>query len=334
MADLTQPAAIHWVDGSQQEYDWLCDEWSSGTFTRSIRKVAGMLLCPLRPRDVARVEDRTFICSLSKDNAGPTNNWDRPLRDAPQAQGTVQRLHARPHHVRAALQHGAGRLAHVAHRRAAHRFPYVVVNMRIMARIGLPVFAEIDKDEKRVVPCMHSVGMPLAEGQKDVPWPCNDTKYIVHFPERARSGAMARATAATRCWARNASRCASLPTSRATKAGWPSTCSSSAWSRPGREDLRGRRVSFSACGKTNFAMMIPPAGLQGLEGLDRRRRHCLDQARRHTASCAPSIPRRDSSASRRAPATRPIPTPWPRWPATPSLPMSRSRPTAACGGRA
>ena len=106
---------------------------------------------------------------------------------------------------------------------------YAVVNMRIMARIGAPVLAEIDKDIKRVVPCMHTVGCPLPPGQADVAWPSNDTKYIVHFPrDPGKSGATARATAATRCSGKSALPCVSPPTSPAMRAGWPSTCSFSA----------------------------------------------------------------------------------------------------------
>ena len=102
--------------------------------------------------------------------------------------------------------------------------PYVVVSMRIMARIGLPVFKEIDKDVKRVVPCLHSVGAPLSPGQKDVPWPCNPEKYIVHFPEAREIWSYGQVTAEMRCWGKNAWRCESPPTSRAMKAGWRSTC--------------------------------------------------------------------------------------------------------------
>ena len=109
-AELTKPKDIHWVDGSQEEYDKLCRQMvASGTFTKLNEDLwPGCFLARSDASDVARVEDRTFICSLSKDNAGPTNNWDESVRNAQEAEGTLQRLHAGPHDVRAAVQHGPG----------------------------------------------------------------------------------------------------------------------------------------------------------------------------------------------------------------------------------
>src|SRR5229473_2364619 len=161
MSELTRPAQIHWVDGSQEEYDQLCEEMvSGGTLVRLNQKLwPGCFLARSDKSDVARVEDRTFICSLSKDSAGPTNNWENPYE------------------MRRKLR---GLFRNSMNGRTMYVLPF---SMRTMARIGLPVFKEIDKDYKRVVPCLHSVGAPLKPGQKDVPWPCNQEKYIVHFPE-------------------------------------------------------------------------------------------------------------------------------------------------------
>jgi phosphoenolpyruvate carboxykinase (GTP) len=167
MAELTLPAAIHWVDGSQQENETLCQLLvDNGTFTRLNEKLRpGSYLARSDPKDVARVEERTFICSLSKDNAGPTNNWEEPhvMRKKLKAlfRGSMR---GRTMYV---LPYSMGPIGSPFSRIGVQLTdsPYVVVNMRIMARIGLPVFNEIDKGEVRVVPCLHSVGAPLVPGQ-------------------------------------------------------------------------------------------------------------------------------------------------------------------------
>src|SRR4051794_28674140 len=175
MAALTKPATIHWVDGSQAEYDALCGQLvDAGTFTRLNQDLwPGCYYARSDANDVARVEDRTFICSLSKDAAGPTNNWVNPF----EMRRTLKQLFngsmkGRTMYV---LPFSMGPVGSPMSQIGVQLTdsPYVVVSMRIMARIGLPVFQEIDKDVKRVVPCMHSVGMPLAPGQQDVSWPCN-----------------------------------------------------------------------------------------------------------------------------------------------------------------
>jgi phosphoenolpyruvate carboxykinase (GTP) len=185
MTDLCQPDRVHWLDGSQEEYDRLCQGLvKAGTFTKlDEAKWPGCFHARSSPNDVARVEDRTFICSLSKDNAGPTNNWEDPfvMRKKLKAlfRGSMvgRTMYVMPFSmgpIGSPMSQIGVQLTDSA---------YAVVNMSIMARIGAPVYSEIDKDIKRVVPCLHSVGAPLAPGAQDVPWPQNDTKYIAHFPE-------------------------------------------------------------------------------------------------------------------------------------------------------
>src|SRR5580658_10491607 len=185
MAELTKPRDIHWVDGSEEENEALCAQMvGSGTFVKLNQDLwPGCYYARSDASDVARVEDRTFICSLSKDTAGPTNNWVNPYEMRKKLKELFSGcMRGRTMYV---LPFSMGPVGSPMSQIGVQLTdsPYVVVNMRIMARIGLRVFKEIDKDEKRVVPCMHSVGMPLGPGDLDVPWPCNAEKYIVHFPE-------------------------------------------------------------------------------------------------------------------------------------------------------
>src|ERR1700712_6056411 len=174
MAELTEPAAIHWVDGSQEEYDYLCAEMvAGGTMIKLNQDLwPGCYYARSDAGDVARVEDRTYICSLSKDAAGPTNNWENPFEMRRKLKGLFSgSMRGRTMYV---LPYSMGPIDSPMSQIGVQLTdsPYVVVNMRIMARIGLPVLREIDKDVKRVVPCMHTVGAPLEPGQTDVPWPC------------------------------------------------------------------------------------------------------------------------------------------------------------------